>query len=367
VHFVKDYNIPGAEIALEDSIMQKGEPVSAGSKILENYVSPINATVADRLNGKIAGRTAMNEFGISGIYESESVLGAVEAVADGTVKYSLCNDVFGDYRRQAAEKNCGYIRPTYGTVSRYGLIPLVSSMDQIGIVCKNPDEGFKLLECIAGNDANDGAMFPEEKYSYDKAGKAVKDIIAGIPEYALDMADSGDRETIRGFVKKFKAVDIELDYFNVYKQVMYILCCAEISGNISRYDGIKYGRRALEHKGVNDLYVKTRTEGLGMETKLAAIMGAMSLSSDKYGKYYEKAMKLRRLIKETCKFDEYDIIVLPCKIGGNRYENLSLYALGPLAGLPSVSFSYKGCGIQLIADVKNEALLKAAWGAANEI
>jgi aspartyl-tRNA(Asn)/glutamyl-tRNA(Gln) amidotransferase subunit A len=114
---------------------------------------------------------------------------------------------------------------------------------------------------------------------------------------------------------------------------------------------------------LNDLYVNTRTEALGLETKLAAVMGAMALSQDQYVPYYEKAMKIRRLIKNSLRFDEYDVIVLPTAIGENPYENLSLFALAPLAGLPSISFSYQGEGIQLIANAKNENALITAWEA----
>ena len=115
---------------------------------------------------------------------------------------------------------------------------------------------------------------------------------------------------------------------------------------------------------MNDLYVNTRTEAFGLETKLAAVMGAMVLSRDQYVPYYEKAMKIRRLIKNSLRFDEYDIIVLPTAISGNPYDNLALFSLAPLAGLPSISFSLRGCGIQLIANVKDENALITAWEAA---
>ena len=340
-------------IVLEDSIMQKGEPAAAGSKILDNFISPFDATVVasivERLGAeKISGRVSMDEFGINNMTETLSE--AVKVVKDGMAGYCLCNDIFGKYRQQAAENGCCYIRPAYGTVSRYGLIPMVSSMDQIGIVCKNLSDGFKLLSYIAGNDINDGAMFPEQKYDYTKANK---NITIGIPDFAAHQA-------IQDFSGNFKTVKIKLGYFDVYKQVMCILSSAEISGNISRYDGIKFGYRASGYKGLNDLYIKTRTEGFGLETKLVAIMGAMVLTQDNYTKYYEKAMKVRRLIKESLRFDEYDVIALPCKISENPYENLSLYSLANLAGLPSVSFTYKGHGIQLISNVKNESLLLTA-------
>ncbi|MCL2084492.1 MAG: amidase family protein [Oscillospiraceae bacterium] len=341
-------------IVLENSIMQKGIAASAGSAILENFIAPFDATVVTRLKGGISGRVEMAEFGIGSVSDDTpgGLSEAVEAVAGGGARFALCNDVFGTYRRQAAENGLCYIHPTYGTVSRYGLIPLASSMDQIGMVCEDLSEGFKLLSVIAGNDPNDGAMLAEKSYAYERAAG---EITVGVPGGA---AGGG---SVCDFARGFNSVGVTLKYFDICKQVMYILCCAELSGNISRYDGVKFGRRAAAYSGVNDLYLKTRTEGFGLETKLAVIMGSMALSQEYYFSYYEKAMKIRRLIKESLSFDQYDVVALPTEIEGGRYENLSLYSLACLAGLPSVSFSYNGQGVQLIANAGNEGALLAAW------
>jgi len=361
--FIADYGVTGKNaVALEDSIMQKDKPVTAGSKILEGFVSPFNATVVDRLTDAqfdIAGKTTMDEFGIPSLAdEGKCVVGAVKAVADGVVNYALCNDVFGKYRKQAAENSCCYIHPTYGTVSRFGLIPLASSIDQIGVVCKNVTDGFELLSKIAGNDSKDGAMFSEERYSYSSNNENIK---IGVPKSVIQKTESFNSDIMSDLSNKFQTSEMELQYFDVYKQVMYILSCAEISNNINRYDGIKFGYRTPSFRGVNDLYVKTRSEGFGAETKLAAIMGTMVLSHEHYVPYYEKAMKIRRLIKESLRFDTYDIIVLPCKISENPYENLSLYALSTLAGLPSITFMKNNHCVQFIGNVKREDLLLSAW------
>ena len=368
-YYITDYKTTNVNAtALEDSIMHKGHPVTAGSKILENFISPFSATVITRLpdNGiAIAGKTKMDEFGIDMLFNNtvsgkeppagglDRASGAVRAVADKAVLYTLCNDVFGRYRREAPEHGLCYIHPTYGTVSRFGLIPLVSSMDQIGIVCRNADDGFGLLSLIAGNDPNDGAMFKEKKYRYEKYDKK---LCAAVPDIC-------DIPAIHDFAARFNKVRVHLEHFEVYKQLMYILCAAEISANISRYDGIKFGYRAEGYKNLEELYTKTRTEGFGLQTKLAAIAGSMVLSQDHYAPYYQKAMKIRRLIKESLVFDTYDVIVLPLTISKDPYENLSLYALAPLAGLPSITFSHNGTGIQLVADVKNENALYTAWEA----
>jgi len=329
-------------IVLDDNIMQKGKPATAGSKILQNFISPFDAAVVERLQThqyQVTERTTPDEFGIFPFDDSEKILDAAKAVADGSAGYALCNDVFGRYRQQAAENDCCYIHPTYGTVSRFGLIPTACSMDRTGVLCKNMTDGFKLLSQIAGKDSRDGAMFPEENYNYAPQDKK---LTIGLP---------ANCEILNSLTKKFETVAIELEYFNVYKQVMHILSFAEISNNINRYDGIKFGYRAEDYKGIGDLYVKTRAEGFGLNGKLVSIMGAMVL--DNYEVYYEKAMKIRRLVKKSLKFDTYDIIALPCEFEAS--------ALTALAGLPSVSFNYNEQGIQLIANVKDEHLLLSAW------
>ncbi|MDR1688356.1 MAG: hypothetical protein LBS21_07070 [Clostridiales bacterium] len=372
--YITDYNVSGANTAaLEDSIMQKGKPVTAGSKILENFISPIDAAVVTKLaeNGfKIAGKTQMDEFGAF-TFSRGCLSGASDAVKSGKAEFAICNDLFGKYRREAAENNLCYIHPTYGTVSRYGLIPAASSMDTLGICCKDLTGGFNLLSKIAGNDERDGVMFPEKSFSYIKTDKK---LTVAVPENVTKLLSETAQKGIKNFASKFNAVNTELKYFDLYKQVMYILSSAEISNNINRYDGIKFGLRAENYNGVNDLYVKTRTEGFGVNVKLAAIMGAFILSQDNYVPYYEQAMKMRRLIKESLRFDEYDIIILPTELNEktesaengensyvNSYENLSLYALANLAGLACVSFSYGGQGIMLVSQAKNENALLTAW------
>jgi aspartyl-tRNA(Asn)/glutamyl-tRNA(Gln) amidotransferase subunit A len=231
-------------------------------------------------------------------------------------------------------------------------------MDQIGVVCQNIRDGFQLLSVIAGNDPKDGAMFPEASYEYKSTGKDIK---IGVPASVIAKADENTQKSIYGLIGKFNSAVMDLEYFDVYKQAMYILASAEISGNMTRYDGVKFGYRSPHYKGVDDMYIRTRTEAFGLDTKLASIMGSMALSQAYYGPYYEKAMRIRRLIKEALRFDEYDVIILPTTISGSPYDNLSLFSLAPLAGLPSISFSYQGSGIQLIAGVRNENALLTAW------
>ena len=355
--------MPGPKTVItEDGIMRKNEPAAAGSRILENFISPIEATVTERLTDGgygVAGRAVTDEFGIAPLAPgSWAISDASRRVADREAGFCLCNDVFGKQRKLAAENGLFYIRPTYGTVSRYGLIPTVPSMDVIGVVCAELSAGFDLLRVIAGNDPNDGAMFPEKAYDYQIPEK--KPAVA-LPGSIIAKADAATRAAIKKFAGNFETADVELKYFGLCGQTAYILGSAEISGVVSRYDGLKFGYRAEGYGGLDDLYIKTRSGGFGYETKLAAVVGSMVLSRGHYANYYEKAMKLRRLIKESMRFDDYDLIVLPCAIGGDPYEDLPLYALANLAGLPSVSFRYENAAIQLIAGVKNEGMIiKAA-------
>ena len=364
-HFITNYNIecpPGAVSAvLEDSIMQKGRPVTAGSKILENFVSPIDATVVARLEAAevtILGKTKMDEFGIAGLLPGSNAndSGAVSAVADGAAVIALCNDYSGAVRKQAVERGVCYIHPTYGTVSRYGLIPAVLSMDQIGVVCKTPDDGFRALSVIAGFDPKDGAMLFRELSAddNDKTKPGSGRLKLGVPVNAFEKAM--DSTVVAEFARNFMTVDFELKYFDVYAQVMRILCFAEISSNLTRYDGIKFGYRAGGYGNLHELYTKSRTEALGTDAKLASMLGAMILAQGSYDKYYDKAMRIRRLIKDSLDFEKFDMIVMPAT-GVDPDDRIALHALPQLCGLPAITVPYHGSGITLIAAAGKDVVL----------
>ena len=355
------------DVAFEDCIMQKGTPTTAGSEILDGFNAPFDAAVIEKLNEAkipLTGTVSMSEFGLAKsdtIEDLTSVSGvnkAVRAVASGQTEYALCNDVFGKICCLAPFNGLACIRPTYGTVSRYGLIPSVSSMEQIGIVCKNPSDGYRLLSVIAGNDSRDGAMFPETSYAYKPCNENIK---IAIPDNVWG-GNEDDGKIVPMLESKFSASRIELKYFDCYSQVLHILGYAELCNNTNRYDGVKFGHRTEKSGGINDMYINTRSEAFTLETKLAIITGAMVLSQDYYEKYYEKAMKIRRLIKDSLDFGAYDVIALPIRSGGTPYEQSAWYALPALAGLPSLSVPLgHNLGVLLIADVKNENALWGAW------
>ena len=388
---------PGNCAALEDSIMHKGRAVTAGSRMLESFISPLEATVVTRLEEAgvaVIGKTRMDEFGAAGLFADASPeeSGAVSAVADGVAAFALCNDYSGSVRQQAAARGVCYLHPTYGTVSRYGLIPAAPSMDQIGVVCKTPEDGFRALSMIAGHDPKDGAMINpdlgsgkqgsglrgqgQRAESAQDLGTRIQDLVEtedaweqgaesrgrgsgsmlriGVPLNVLNRIK--DDSALTEFVKGFDTVDIELKHFELYGQVMQILCCAEISSNLCRYDGIKFGYRADGYRDLNELYTKSRTEAFGTDVKLTAIVGAMVLSQENYDKYYDKAMRIRRLIKESLEFDKYDAIILPAP-DAQSPDRLALSVLPQLCGLPSITFPFSGGALTLVANAQCEDIL----------
>ena len=319
---------------LENSIMQKDQPATAGSKMLENFISPIDATVAVCLESagiEIVGRCGSDEFGASGLFANPETAHerrdgsavqeredrpCVHHVLSGEADFVLCNDYTGAISSAAAAQGFYYIHPTYGTVSRYGLIPSASSMDQIGILCKTPEVGFDVLKIIAGYDSKDGIM-----------GNSKTEKTSG--------GSQSEQNTNNPVQKRVEHIETELKYSEIFTQVMQILCVAELSNNISRYDGIKYGYRAKDYKDLNELYKKSRTEAFGEDVKLAAILGAMVLSQENYTRYYDKAMLLRRLIKDSLKFDNYDVLTY-ANAEHKRFSS-GPHVLSRLCGLPALT------------------------------
>ena len=341
------------KVYIEDNIMQKDAPVNAGSKILSGFKSPFDATVVEKLHKagiKVEKSLTMDEFGLDDYFsDDEKTLDAInEVIADKNVCV-LCNDVFGKIRRQAAHNGLCYIKPTYGTVSRYGLIPTVASMDQIGVLCADVEKGFDVLGMI--KDAGD-----------ERDGNDKQQIRVAIPS---NVWTENNASIITNLKEIFTTSDITLDHFGAYHLVLYILSSAEFSNDTNRYDGIKFGYRNPDSKNLNDLYFNTRSEGFTLNTKLNIIMGASVLSQENYQSQYEKAMKIRRLIKESISFDTYDIIALPVEfMNKSKYEQSALYALTALTGLPSVTVSNGDFGVQFIGNSGQEEILMEIAGQA---
>jgi len=329
---------------LEESVMQKGVAVTAGSAVLEGLIAPCDAEVVVRLCSagvKIVGRVRTSEFGIGGLFgcdaserdagvaglldgallteviddsekvsfvaentgnrsgysavKSVAVTSAVDAVASGFADFALCNDFTGSIGRAAGAAGLCYLQPSYGSVSRYGLVPSVSSIDQIGVLCKTPKVGIDVLDVIAGYDPKDGIMMPDNRTEEPSpCSRTDEPSPCSAPVFR-------DGEAGTCFVPCFPCL-----------QVLQVLCCGEFSNNINRYDGIKFGHRAKEYSGLGELYKKSRTEGFGEDVKLAAMIGAVVLDQSEGERYYDKAMKIRRVMRDAFEFDKYDVIKSCC-------------------------------------------------------
>ena len=276
---------------MQSCLMVAGEICDGGSKILEGFKSPLDATAYKKCvdaGMEFAGLVTPSEFGTDSLFsESEDKDSAVDALLEGKCDVVLCNDVYGKLVRLAAKNGLVFFQPAYGTVSRFGIMQTVSSMDRVGVLCKSADVGIKVLSTISGKDACDGSMFDVAEYSYST------DVDA------------------KPVVVDYK--DVEMKYFDVLPATFYALATAELCNNTNRYDGVKFGYRAENINGINDLYLKSRTEGLGKDIQIASMVGCMVLAKENYEKWYYKAMQIRRMIRDyyTELLTTADVLVLP--------------------------------------------------------
>lgn len=313
-------------IILEDVIMVKGLPCTAGSKMLENFIAPFDSCAAEKLkNAKYQIETcAPPEFGI---ISGNGPKGVVDAMLPNRSRYVLSNDFWGNVREQALEYDFAYLYPSYGRVSRYGLVSSLSSMEQIGISAEKPEDTFKLLEIIAGYDERDGMSLPNADYRFADKKKKIK---IGKFESSLPL---------RG--------------------TFLILAAAEFANNVSRYDGVDFGYRAKNYKNINHLYVKSRTEGFGFDAKLYAILGNIVLSQEYYQKYYDKAMRVRRLIKNELEKALMECDIAEITVPENDLSKLEYLRLSPLTGCPSLTFVKNGVPTVAFAKHMDENALYA--------
>ncbi len=314
---------------MQSCIMAAGMVCDGGSKMLEGFKSPLDATAYKKCldaGMEFAGLLTPSEFGTDSLFcESEDKDTAVDAILDGKCDVVLCNDVYGKLVRLAAKNGLVFIQPAYGTVSRFGIMQTVSSMDRIGILCKNAEDGIKVLSTISGKDEKDGSMFDVKEYNYSA------DFDAKVS--AIDFADA------------------DMKYFELLPAVFYALASAELCNNTNRYDGVKFGHRAENINGINDLYLKSRTEGLGKDIQIASMVGCMVLAKENYEKWYYKAMQIRRMVRDhyTEILTKNDVLVLPCECEcGDKFKQTAFYALAPLCGFASVSARLGGKNAQLI-------------------
>jgi aspartyl-tRNA(Asn)/glutamyl-tRNA(Gln) amidotransferase subunit A len=381
-----DLSLPlgGIPIAIKDNINVLGQPCTCGSKFLsENYTSPYDATVIRKLRAAGAipfGRMNQDEFAMGSATENSALQttrnphdperipggssgGSAAAVADGTALAALGSDTGGSIRQPAS--HCGVVglKPSYGRVSRYGLVAFASSLDQIGPLTQSVEDAAMILQAIAGFDPADSTCLdvPVPDYLTD-LNAGVKGLKLGVPkEYFGDGIDPGVRKNVEAAIQKLAAqgaeiIGISLPHTEHAVATYYVIAPAEASSNLSRFDGIRYGHRAANPADILDLYKKSREEGFGPEVKRRIILGTYVLSSGYYDAYYGRAQKVRTLIRRDFEnvFQQVDAIVSPVaptparKIGAFAddplHEYLSdIFTLSAnLAGIPGISVP---CGV----------------------
>lgn len=401
--------IAGVPVAIKDNICVKDVTTTCASKMLYNFKPGYDATVIQKLKEAgaiIIGKTNMDEFAMGSTTETSyfgetknpwdkervpggSSGGSAAAVAAEEAPLALGSDTGGSIRQPSAFCGVTGIKPTYGTVSRFGLIAYASSLDQIGPIGRTVSDCAALLEIIAGHDAKDSTSVPELAGNYtDALVDDVKGMRVGIPRgYLGEGLDAEIKKAVvlAGKVLEEKGAIVEvfdLDMVDYAIPAYYVIASAEASSNLSRYDGVKYGYRTEEYANLQEIYKKTRNEGFGQEVKRRMMIGSFVLSSGYYDAYYIKALQVKALIKKAFDnaFQKYDFILGPTapttalKSGDNLSDPLKMY-LGDiytvsvnLAGLPALSLPYgidsKGLpiGIQFIGDAfKEKKIIRGAY------
>lgn len=315
-------------IAVDDTILVKDTLATAGSHILEGFKSLFSAEAVTRLEDKgytVAGKTHVGEFGLDLVGEfsyysdKESKLGGAAAslVAEGAVKAGLGVDMNGATRRAAALADVAFLKPTYGTVSRYGVISCAASGEQVGVYAKNTEDVKEVISVIAGHDSKDGTSLKEASYEYTVEASVEGKRVCVVKEL-MDKVDDATKAKMTAYVDALRAKgvtveEVSMNLFELANTAWQILMCAETCNNVSRYDGVKYGYRTKEYRNIDELYVKTRTEGFNFLTKAVILYGSDVLSKNRYKDCYDKSLRVRRVVADKMKelFEKYDAVLTP--------------------------------------------------------
>ena len=401
--------LAGVPVAIKDNMCTEGMLTTCSSKILGNFIPAFSAEAVIKLQeagAVIIGKTNMDEFAMGSTTETSaygitknprntehvpggSSGGSAAAVAANECYFALGSDTGGSIRQPASY--CGVVgmKPTYGTVSRYGLIAYGSSLDQIGPLCKDVTDCATIMEIIAAHDPKDSTSMKREDTDFTSAlVEDVEGMKIGIPRtYFGEGLDTQVKKAVLDMVEVLKSKgavveEFDLDLVDYAIPTYYTIAAAEASSNLERFDGVKYGYRAKDYEGLHSMYKKTRSEGFGPEVKRRIMLGSFVLSSGYYDAYYLKALKVKALIKKAFDdaFAKYDVIIGPVapttapKIGSSLSDPIKMY-LGDiytislnLAGLPGLSIPCgvddKGLpiGVQLIGDCfKEKNLIRAGY------
>lgn len=402
-------DLAGIPIGIKDIICTKGVRTTCSSKMLENFIAPYDATVMEKINQKELidlGKLNMDEFAMGGSTEYSyfkktrnpwnlnkvpggSSGGSAAAVAADLVPWALGTDTGGSIRQPASFCGIVGLKPTYGLVSRYGVVAFASSLDQVGPMAKDVTDCAMLLNIIAGHDSKDTTSVDNGDKDYTKALKNdVKGLKIGVPkEYFGEGINTEVKQKLQEAMETYKKLgatveECTLDIADYALATYYIIACAEASSNLGRFDGIRYGYRTENYTNLKDIYRNSRSEGFGSEVKRRIILGTYVLSSGYYDAYYKKAQQVRTLVMQEFSklFEKYDVLLTPTSptvafdIGSKSSNPLEMYLADictvsvNIAGLPGISVP---CGVdsegmpigmQLIGNrFSEETLLNAAY------
>lgn len=400
--------LTGIPVAVKDNMCTKGLKTTCASRILHNFIPPYESTVTARLAGQkyiLTGKTNLDEFAMGSSTENSgfhttrnpwntecvpggSSGGSAAAVAAGECIAALGSDTGGSIRQPACFCGVVGLKPTYGRVSRYGLVAFASSLDQIGPITRSVADAAAMLDVIGGHDPLDSTSSPGDMPDFAKAlGKEIKGLKLGIPkEFFIKGIDEDVEDAVHSAIKKLESlgavpVEISLPHTDYAIAAYYILATSEASSNLARYDGVKYGFRA-GGKDLLEMYMNTRAQGFGEEVKRRIMLGTYALSAGYYDAYYKKGQQVRTLIKQDFDnaFKNVDVIVTPTspsaafKIGEKATDPLQMYLSDiftisvNLAGAPAISipcgFTKTGLpvGLQIIGrHFDEETILKTAY------
>jgi aspartyl-tRNA(Asn)/glutamyl-tRNA(Gln) amidotransferase subunit A len=371
--------LAGIPCAIKDNILVEGIRCTAGSKILENYIAPYDATVVKKLKEQdavIIGKTNMDEFAMGSSTENSSYKvtknphdlsrvpggssgGSAAAVAANLCVFALGSDTGGSIRQPASFCGVAGLKPTYGAVSRYGLMAMASSLDQIGSFAKNVEDCEAVFKAISGKDTLDATSVDTQPLNHS-AAEELSELVIGVPkEYFIKGMDPEVEKLIRQAIKKYeslgaKIVEVSLPHTEYALAAYYIIMPAEVSANLARFDGIKYGHSEIKNSKIKDLlsvYLQSRENGFGAEARRRIMLGTYTLSAGYYDAYYLRAQKIRTLIQKDFQsaFKKVDVLMTPVsptpafKIGEKSEDPLKMYLSDiftvsvNLAGLPAIS------------------------------
>lgn len=392
--------LAGVPISVKDNICTKGVNTSCGSKILDGFEPFYDATVVEKYEKAgmiLIGKTNMDEFAMGSTTETSffgptknpwnlsrvpggSSGGSAAAIASGESVCALGSDTGGSIRQPASYCGVTGFKPTYGTVSRFGLIAYASSLDQIGPLARDVEDCAAMMDVIRGEDKKDGTSLPEHLWKEQGAAGwlesldgQIENLKIGVPVGLEKGIEPAVKESLMGVAETLEGSgaalgQLSLDFLNYVIPVYYIIAAAEASSNLSRFDGVKYGFRAEAYDDLSDMYSKTRSEGFGAEVKKRILLGTFVLSSGYYDAYYKKALQVKAIIKKSFDtiFQQYDALLLPAApttaplLGESLKDPLKMYLAdvftvsANIAGLPALSvpagFDEKGMpvGIQII-------------------